>query len=935
MGKKWIENKIFEPKVDKSKKKYYLTVAYPYLSGELHVGHARTYTITDVIARYKRMSGYNVLFPMAWHATGAPIIGIAKRVEKKDKELYEIYTKIYKVPKETLDSFSDPKKVVEYFRKRAKETFIRAGCSIDWTREFVTTPLTPTYSRFIEWQFNKLKEAGYIKKGSHRVMYCPSCDNPIGEHDLLEGEDATILEYTLIPFSFEGHILPAATLRPETTLAVTNMWLNPKAVYVKALVGEQKMIVSKEAAEKLKYQDKKVKIEREFPGRELIGKKCKNPLTGNSVPILPADFVDPDNATGVVMSVPAHAPYDYVALRDLQDDVFQVLAELGRYGINAEMVEGIKPISLIQVEGYGDFPAAEEVEKLKIGNQKDVDKLETATKSIYKIEYHTGKIRSEWGEYAGMRVEQAKSALKEKIISLGGGIMFEFSQKPVTCRCNTPAVVKIIHDQWFIDYGNSDWKELTRECLENSRIVPEDRRGQFESIIEWLDMKACARNVGLGTPLPWDRRWIIESLSDSTIYMAYYTIARIINEKKITAKQLSDQVFDRVFKFMGNPETPWEKHMREEFEYWYPLDMRLSGKDLITNHLCFMMFNHVAIFDRRFWTKGIAVNGFGTFEGDKMSKSKGNVLNWIDAIEEFGADTVRLYIMGLAEHTSDFDWKNSEISNLTRQLVNLEKQAKNIIKKKEGKKNESLDRWLINRLNRAVKESTAALEDFRTRTAIMHSFYNLSNDLKWYIQRGGDDRAALRSFLEKWLLLLAPFTPHICEELWAKLGKKGFVSIAKWPSADEGAISDKLELGENLIRGTVADIKEIIKLVGKQPQRICLYTAPEWKYELYDMALGMKKDPNSLVSEAMKRDTIKKHGQDAVKYAQKLLASIGKLNKEILGAKEEFEILNGAEDFLSKEFKCPVNVYSPGKPAHDPQSKAKSASVMKPAIYLE
>ena len=150
---KWIENQVFEPKIYKNKKKYFLTVAYPYLSGELHVGHARTYTITDVVARYKRMSGYNVLFPMGWHVTGAPIIGIAKRVEKRDPDLYRIYTKVYKVPEETLNTFIDPKNVVNYFKKRAKNTFIRAGCSIDWSREFVTTPLTPTYSRFIEWQY--------------------------------------------------------------------------------------------------------------------------------------------------------------------------------------------------------------------------------------------------------------------------------------------------------------------------------------------------------------------------------------------------------------------------------------------------------------------------------------------------------------------------------------------------------------------------------------------------------------------------------------------------------------------------------------------------------------------------------------------------------------------------------------------------------------
>lgn len=333
--KRWLEAKIFEPNIkDKPKeKKFYITVAFPYLSGHLHVGHARTYTIPDVIARFKRMQGYNVLFPMAWHITGSPIVGIAERIKNRDPQTIWIYRDVYKVPEDILWTFEDPVNIVKYFMKAAKETFIRAGFSVDWSREFYTTSLFPPFSKFIEWQFWKLKEKGYIVKGTHRVRWDPVVGTPLGDHDLMDGEDVPILEYILIKFELkEGEetvYLPAATLRPETVYGVTNMWLNPEATYVKAKVKKgdkvETWIISKEAAYKLSFQDREIEVVEEFKGEKLIGKFVRNPVTGDEVIILPAEFVDPDNATGVVMSVPAHAPFDHVALEDLkkQTDILQ------------------------------------------------------------------------------------------------------------------------------------------------------------------------------------------------------------------------------------------------------------------------------------------------------------------------------------------------------------------------------------------------------------------------------------------------------------------------------------------------------------------------------------------------------------------------------------------------------------------------------------
>ncbi|WP_297062153.1 leucine--tRNA ligase, partial [Thermococcus sp.] len=699
-------------------------------------------------------------------------------------------------------------------------------------------------------------------KGAHRVRWDPVVGTPLGDHDIMEGEDVQILEYVIIKFILEenGEVvyLPAATLRPETVYGVTNMWLNPNATYVKAKVKrgekEETWIVSKEAAYKLSFQDREIEVIEEFKGERLIGKYVKNPVTGDEIIILPAEFVDPDNATGVVMSVPAHAPFDHIALEDLKKETEILL----KYDIDPRVLEDITYISLIELEGYGDFPAVEEVEKLGIKSQKDKEKLEEATKTIYKAEYHKGRFKIE--PYAGKPVQEVKDLIAKELMEKGiAEIMYEFAEKPVISRFGNQAVIKIIHDQWFIDYGNPEWKEKAREALANMTIYPESRRAQFEAVIDWLDKKACARKVGLGTPLPWDPDWVIESLSDSTIYMAYYTISRHINqlrkEGKLNPEKLTREFFDYLFRenFSEEREKELEEktgipaetihEMKEEFEYWYPLDWRCSAKDLIPNHLTFFIFNHTAIFRKEHWPRGIAVNGFGTLEGQKMSKSKGNVLNFIDAIEENGADVVRLYIMSLAEHDSDFDWRRKEVGKLRRQVERFYELVSGFstYEAKEGVELKDIDKWMLHRLNKAIEGATKALEEFRTRTAVQWAFYTVLNDLRWYMRRtdGRDDEAkryVLRKLAEIWVRLMAPFTPHISEELWEKLGGEGFVSLAKWPEPVEEWWNETVEAEEQFVQSVIEDIKEIIRVAKlENAKRAYIYTAPEWKWKVVEV----------------------------------------------------------------------------------------------------
>ena len=358
---RWEESRIFDAQID-GKKKFFLTVPYPYTSGPLHIGHGRTYTLGDIIARFKRLQGYNVLFPMAFHVTGTPILAIADSIAKGDEEVvnrYKDYVSIYEDSARVegvVKTFNKPETVADFFAARISEDFKRMGYSIDWRRKFNTTE--PRYNRFIEWQFKKLYDKGVIKKGRYPITYSIEEGCAVGEDDIEEGDinKVSIIEHTTIKFRLyhDDASLMAATLRPETIFGVTNLWVNPAAIYVKVKVGSELWIVSREAAEKLGYQREDVEVLEEVKGEDFIGKNVSEPVECREIPILPASFVDEDVGTGVVYSVPAHAPYDYMGLEDLK---------------RKEGIE-IEPIKIIDIEGY-ELPAKEICERMEIESQED------------------------------------------------------------------------------------------------------------------------------------------------------------------------------------------------------------------------------------------------------------------------------------------------------------------------------------------------------------------------------------------------------------------------------------------------------------------------------------------------------------------------------------------------------------------------------------
>jgi len=898
------------------REKYYLTVAYPYPSGAMHVGHGRTYIVPDVIARYQRMRGRAVLFPMAFHVTGTPVIGISKRIANGDVQTIGLYRDLYRVPQDILDRFVNPMEIVRYFSEDYQRVMQKCGLSIDWRRRFIT--VDPPYSRFIEWQYGHLYEEKHVVKGAHPVKYCPLCENPVGDHDLLEGDKAEIVKFTLVVFQWGDARIPCATLRPETIYGVTNLWVNPDVTYVRAMIDGDAWILSTEAAGKLALQDHEILVTEEIPGAGLIDQMVSHPLCGD-IPILPATFVDPDMGSGIVMSVPAHAPFDYIALRDLQ--------EQGRY-------TSIRPVPLISVEGYGEIPAKDAVERAGIRDQNDLA-MEALTQEVYNAEFSRGKV---FEKYGGKPVREARDDVAALMMDRYGSIpMYDFDNRQVICRCGGRVYVKILHDQWFLDYGDPCWKEQVKVQLDEMALVPPEVKSEFDRTVDWLKAWACTRRVGLGTKLPWDPAWIIEPLSDSTIYMAYYTIAHHL--KAIPAENLTPEVFDYIFFGEGNPETVDRETLdliRDEFLYWYPYDYRFSAKDLISNHLTFQLFHHRAIFPPELQPKGMVVFGMGLLNGAKMSSSKGNVYLLEDAVEEFGADTVRMFLVGSAEPWQDFDWRNELVASTRKQI---ERFLKVVGEARHAEGAYTIDTWLASRLQHRIMTTTAAFESFQTRQALQEAFFGVEADLKWYRRRlpeGASGGAVLRDLCRTWVRLLAPFIPFACEALWSDLGENGMVSLAPWPEVDEAQLSPEVELAEELLERTVEDIESILKLIPLEPKGIRLFVAPDWKDEVFRI-VAASNDRTRAVREVMQDEGIRKRGREATEATKQITKLVLKLPPDLVKqlqtvSLDEQAVLEGARQFLEHEFGVPVTIQDAGESAHP---KASGALPFKPAIVIE
>ena len=942
---KWAESKDFETNPNEKPKKF-ITVAYPYPNSPQHIGHGRTYTLADVHARFYRMQGYNVLFPMGFHYTGTPVLGMARRIQAGEKEILDGLRNVYHVPEEDIKTFVEPIKIADYFHEEIKSGMIEMGYSIDWRREFTT--IVPGYQKFIEWQITTLKENGKIIQGSHPVGWCPKDQNPVSQHDTMGDVEPKIDDKNfLVKFKFDKFIFPVTTLRPETIFGVTNLWINPNVTYKKVTVDSETWIVSEQCARKIAFFEKEVKIIGDIAGSEIIGKSAIAPNRGNEIPILPAEFVEPGMGTGLVMSVPAHAPKDYQALMDLKAK-------------NHELASKIEPIPIIVTPGYDVFPAKQICEKLGVSNQTD-EKLEEATKELYLKEFTDGKLNEKCDIFNNEKVQFGRDKVREWLQENNYLEKFPVLENaPVHCRCGAECVVKILNNQWFLNYGDEEWKELARNCFDGMNILPSNITTEFKEVIDWLHERACARQQGLGTKLPWDKDWIVESLSDSVIYMAYYTISRFVNDGTVNPDSLTRELFDHILLDKGDITLAASTSklsedvigtMKKEFKYFYPVDSRHSGRDLVQNHLSFFVLNHVAIFEKKLWPQEIVVNGSVMMDGAKMSKSMGNIIPLRTAIKDHGADPIRLAIISSAELLQDADFNMESVYGIQNKLESLLEECSNL-KASEIGDLEAEDRWILSKTQGRIVQITEAVEKMRLREGLQDILFSFESDLSWYAKRvdakGRDNVSGiLHQINSARVAMLSPFAPHIAEEIWEKLGYAELASKSAWPKFSKENIDSTSIQSEELLKSTIDDIVNILKITKITPQKIVIYVnSDEFKSKVYRKILGIMVGGQNNMGVVMKELIADPQTTDAKKmpdYIQKVIKDLHSESEEIKAMKTESEEFN-EKQFLSaelasigkKEFGVDIQVFgATDEDIYDPKGKARHARPFKPAILIE
>jgi leucyl-tRNA synthetase len=628
---------------------------------------------------------------------------------------------------------------------------------------------------------------------------------------------------------------------------------------------------------------------------------------------------------------------------------------LAQFGMDPEVVKQIKPVSIIKVEGFGEYPAVEIVQQMGIRDQND-PKADQATKELYKKEFNSGVLKENCGRYAGKTIREVKDALIANFRKLGIADSMYDLPEPVVCRCMTHCIVKILSGQWFLNYSDPQWKAKAKEVVAQMTIYPEPAKQWFYTVIDWLREWACARTTGFGTPLPWGKGWIIETLSDSTVYMAFYTINKHIKQNNIKPESLTPEVLDYIFHGKGNV-AQLEKTvrirasllqaMRSEFLYWYPFDLRNSAKELVPNHLSFCIFHHAALFPPEHWPKAMGVNGMLMVEGKQMHKSKGNFITMKGAVEKYGADATRGALLLAAEGMDDPDWRAENVSDLKSKFEALNTFASGIIASARQEEYTTLEQWLQSKLQHRIKEVTASLDELKTRTALQVTLFETWNDLRWYIQRKGNTNAkVLGEAVKVWLKMLAPFTPFICEELWSQTDESGFISIAAWPIFDEQKIDVAAEEHENLIIDILADTSNILKAMKITPKRVCYYTAASWKWQVYLKVLDKNLTGEAKINELMKEfaadKDLKPHMKDIARLVPRAMKALTKLPIErkanIINIKavDEKEILNDAFDFLKERFNAEISVYNEtDQGRYDPKHRAVMAMPYQPAIYVE
>lgn len=746
---RWAKDDLYAVSDFSDRPKYYCLEMFPYPSGKLHMGHVRNYSIGDVVARFKTMQGFHVLHPMGWDAFGLP----AENAAIKHGGIHPAQW--------TVDNISN-----------MREQLKQLGISYDWNREFATCD--PEYYRWTEWLFLQLFHKGLAYKKLSAVNWCPDCatvlaneqvvnggcerckstvekrelaqwffkitdyaDRLLKDMELLEGwpEKVKIMqenwigrsEGAEIDFKINGkqESITVYTTRPDTVFGVTYMVLAPEHPLV------EKLIAGSEAESRIREFVLKVRnlseIDRTSNEVEKvglpIGAACVNPLTGEKVPILIANYVLLEYGTGCVMGVPAHDQRDFEFAR--------------KYGFPIRVV--IQPPGIKLEPDTMESAYEEEGLLVNSGRFNGLPNKE-AIKSIttYLEETGQGRFRVTYRLRDWLISRQRYWGAPIPIIYCDhcGPVPVPESELPVLL----PMEVE------FKPTGRSP----LAECPEFVNAVCPSCGGQGKRETDTMDTFMC-----------------------SSWYYYRYTSP-------------------------GEADGPWDK---AKVNYWLPVDQYIGGVEHAILHLLYSRFFTKVLCDLKLINNlepftNLLTQGMVLKDGAKMSKSKGNVVSPEDIVARYGADTARMFILFAAPPERDLEWSDQGVEGCFRflnRVWRLVEPLQETLKNTPGKPSGNLVG--VNREMRRITHKTIkkVTEDISTRfnfNTAVSAIMELVNALYQFKEVPDTDRdhAVLREAVETLLLLLAPFAPHITEEIWEATGHEGSVHLQAWPSYVPAAI---------------------------------------------------------------------------------------------------------------------------------------------------
>ena len=753
----WDDEKAFAASDDYSKPKYYALVEFPYPSGQgLHVGHPRPYTALDIVARKRRMEGYNVLYPMGWDAFGLPT------------ENYAIKNHIH------------PKIVTKNNVHRFKEQLHSLGYSFDWDREINTTD--PEYYKWTQWIFLKLFKAGLAYKAEMPINWCTSCKVGLANEEvvnghcercgaevirkvksqwmlkiteyadkLLEGLDhVDYIERVKVsqknwigrstgaevdfPIAGKEDKLRIYTTRPDTLFGVTYMVISPEHPYIEKFASEIKNLdevkaYQEQAARKSDFE--RSELAKEKTGVKIDGLTAVNPVNGKEIPIWVSDYVLMSYGTGAIMAVPAHDERDWEFAKKFNMPIIQVVeSSEGPVDVNEAAFVDVATGKLVNSGFLNGMEVAEAkkaiieyLEKENIGTQK----------TNYKLRDWVFSRRRYWGEPI-----------------------------PIV-HCDKCGYVPLPEDQ------------LPLELPDVESYMPTDNgESPLAAMRSWVET-TCPCCGG-----PAERETdTMPQWAGSSWYFLRYT----------------------------DPHNTEALASPEALKYWMPVDWYNGGMEHTTLHLLYSRFWHRFLYDEKVvpcpepYQKRTSHGMILGENGEKMSKSRGNVVNPDDIVNEFGADTLRTYEMFIGAFELSAAWSNEGVKGCRRFLERVWK-LQEIVTDEAGYSKE-----LETRMHQTIKKVSSDFETLKYNTAIA-AMMSLIND---FYKAGKVTRDEFKTLL----ILLNPVAPHMTEELWQIMNYGGRLYQTSWPTYEEAkTVESEVEIAVQVngkVRATIKIAADISK----------------------------------------------------------------------------------------------------------------------------